>query len=434
MGDLPVPGGDPNSWGTKLNTFLTDIPVGSITGALEAWVPTTGAVANMRSGVVNVLDYGAAGDGDAILAAVADALPGSSIEIAPATWTLTQPIVLTDGVRLIGRGAVDRWRSTVQPTIINYTGTGACIQVEPSASAGRDSIELHNIQLDGRNAGSGVDGMLLDASATNAYIEGVLLRNCAITNFGQHQIHATGTVFDVTLDRVTLHDKNRDGGNLVQTDDPVSQWRFQDSWLLNYADGTWAVYSDDVAEFAFLGGTVAPMGAGNGVYCNGSLGIHGTHFEGPSSASATTIGVRYVGSTGAFISPTSISHFGIGVQIGDGTSAQARGWVLSGGIGFNNDSVGGCDVEITDGGHRYGTILDLGYAGGEPTIRNDRFTVDAVQDVLNLAAAHTVRGNVYSATNVTTDRTFDADSTSTAELADVLGTLLADLRTYGLVR
>lgn len=36
-------------------------------------------------------------------------------------------------------------------------------------------------------------------------------------------------------------------------------------------------------------------------------------------------------------------------------------------------------------------------------------------------------------TNVTTDRTFDANSTTTAELADVLGTLLADLRAQGIV-
>jgi len=36
-------------------------------------------------------------------------------------------------------------------------------------------------------------------------------------------------------------------------------------------------------------------------------------------------------------------------------------------------------------------------------------------------------------TNVTTDRTFDANSTSTAELADVLGTLIADLITKGVL-
>ena len=39
----------------------------------------------------------------------------------------------------------------------------------------------------------------------------------------------------------------------------------------------------------------------------------------------------------------------------------------------------------------------------------------------------------YSVTNLTTDRTYDANATSTAELADVLGTLIADLRSYGLV-
>ena len=33
----------------------------------------------------------------------------------------------------------------------------------------------------------------------------------------------------------------------------------------------------------------------------------------------------------------------------------------------------------------------------------------------------------YTVTNLTTDRVFDADATSTAELADVLGTLIDDL-------
>jgi hypothetical protein len=39
----------------------------------------------------------------------------------------------------------------------------------------------------------------------------------------------------------------------------------------------------------------------------------------------------------------------------------------------------------------------------------------------------------YSAQNVTTDRAYDANSTSLAELADVLGTLINDLRSQGLV-
>ena len=39
----------------------------------------------------------------------------------------------------------------------------------------------------------------------------------------------------------------------------------------------------------------------------------------------------------------------------------------------------------------------------------------------------------YTATNVTTDRSFDADTVAVAELADVVGTLIADLRTAGIV-
>ena len=39
----------------------------------------------------------------------------------------------------------------------------------------------------------------------------------------------------------------------------------------------------------------------------------------------------------------------------------------------------------------------------------------------------------YTETNVTTDRTYDANSTTVAELADVLGTLIADLRALGIV-
>lgn len=39
----------------------------------------------------------------------------------------------------------------------------------------------------------------------------------------------------------------------------------------------------------------------------------------------------------------------------------------------------------------------------------------------------------YTETNVTTDRAFDANATTLDELADVLGTLIGDLRTQGLL-
>lgn len=41
--------------------------------------------------------------------------------------------------------------------------------------------------------------------------------------------------------------------------------------------------------------------------------------------------------------------------------------------------------------------------------------------------------SAYAVTNVTPDRDYDADASSTAELADVLGTLIADLQEKGLI-
>lgn len=50
-------------------------------------------------------------------------------------------------------------------------------------------------------------------------------------------------------------------------------------------------------------------------------------------------------------------------------------------------------------------------------------------DISDLSAPTTT----YTPTNVTTDRAFDADATTVEELADVLGTLIADLKTKGII-
>ena len=55
--------------------------------------------------------------------------------------------------------------------------------------------------------------------------------------------------------------------------------------------------------------------------------------------------------------------------------------------------------------------------------------------ILTIGAAGTVTvgtAPTYTTSNVTTDRTIDADSTSDAEVADVLCTVIADLKAIGL--
>lgn len=50
-----------------------------------------------------------------------------------------------------------------------------------------------------------------------------------------------------------------------------------------------------------------------------------------------------------------------------------------------------------------------------------------------LGATPVGRTSAYSPTNVTTDRSYDADATTLDELADVVGTLIADLKLFGLL-
>lgn len=50
-----------------------------------------------------------------------------------------------------------------------------------------------------------------------------------------------------------------------------------------------------------------------------------------------------------------------------------------------------------------------------------------------LGAAAVARTAAYTASNVTTDRTFDANATTLDEVADVLGTLISDLQLFGLL-
>lgn len=74
---------------------------------------------------------------------------------------------------------------------------------------------------------------------------------------------------------------------------------------------------------------------------------------------------------------------------------------------------------------------------------NDVFLIDSIQVYYGVATFDpskepdlwgTSAPPTYAASNVTTDRTYDANSTNTDELADVLGTLIADLRASGIVQ
>lgn len=67
------------------------------------------------------------------------------------------------------------------------------------------------------------------------------------------------------------------------------------------------------------------------------------------------------------------------------------------------------------------------------TTTGTKIGTSSTQKLGFFGATPVVQSAAYSVTNLTTDRSYDADSTTTAELADVLGTLLADLVTIGII-
>lgn len=109
------------------------------------------------------------------------------------------------------------------------------------------------------------------------------------------------------------------------------------------------------------------------------------------------------------------------------------------------ESEGETNVDMNIKAKGTGT-LQLGIAGdttlGDGSIRTVRPDTD---EMINLGSSsyrfnevHYVTlkpktTQTYTPSNVTTDRSFDANSTSTAELADVLGTLIADLQAQGIL-
>jgi hypothetical protein len=82
----------------------------------------------------------------------------------------------------------------------------------------------------------------------------------------------------------------------------------------------------------------------------------------------------------------------------------------------------------------------------EAGTETDLFDAEASNGVITGDLAHSgpkagffstpavVQPDAYTPSNVTPDRSFNADSTSVDEVADVLGTLIADLKAYGLLK
>ena len=80
---------------------------------------------------------------------------------------------------------------------------------------------------------------------------------------------------------------------------------------------------------------------------------------------------------------------------------------------------------IKDEGTTLATRPSLNFKGANITV-----TDNALENSTDVTITPTTLSPAYTVTNVTTDRTFDADSTSINELADVLGTVIQDITLF----
>lgn len=88
----------------------------------------------------------------------------------------------------------------------------------------------------------------------------------------------------------------------------------------------------------------------------------------------------------------------------------------------------GGDVQITTNGASAGIIKFLKAV----TITSGNLTLDTGNIIVSNGTIRAGTPPTYTPTNVTTDRSYDANSTTLDEIADVVGTMIGDLQTIGL--
>jgi hypothetical protein len=100
-------------------------------------------------------------------------------------------------------------------------------------------------------------------------------------------------------------------------------------------------------------------------------------------------------------------------------------WATSGDLRFKDSApVSATDYQLEITSARVHVVPELEIDGA---LNHDGTTVGLY------GVTPVVRSAAYTPTNVTTDRSYDANATSMDELADVLGTLVADLQATGII-
>jgi hypothetical protein len=115
------------------------------------------------------------------------------------------------------------------------------------------------------------------------------------------------------------------------------------------------------------------------------------------------------------------------IALGTGSVVDAMAMLITGNVAVGTNRYG-LHVQSNPSG---GTLNYCARFSGAAGVRIDGVLTHQ-GSTLGFYGATPVARQTYTPTNVTTDRSFDANATTLDELADVVGTLIADLQAVGL--
>lgn len=237
--------------------------------------------------------------------------------------------------------------------------------------------------------------------------------------------------------------------NLVVINDANDDIDFQVNWdtgtalLVEGSSGT--VTFGGTASFS-SGLGIDWGGTNNDIYANTGTGI--VTVRGVNGVNARVGSTDIVAVTSTATTLDSDLLFALGtartIKPADRTDGAGAGYALSILGGSQTASTGnGGAVSMTGGtgtGLANGGAVTLnggiGLAAGATNLATTRGALNLSRSggtVGFFGVTATTRSSAYTPTNVTADRSYDANSTTIDELADVLGTLIADLQLLGLI-
>jgi len=405
-------------------------------------------------------------------------LDGNYLRLDGSNSPVTGPVSM--GVQLLRIGNLSSNPVSGNPGEVYFNTVAKQLRVYEDVINGWQSVLANtNITLDNTTVntmnfvgGSGIDGsggnltFRVSASASTSHVVTISSQGTSFSITGgispqrtlnvQSSIGLNGQTFSITLNSDTYIGLNGQTFTLAaSTGDVTLKPSSSTATIYNmatHANNSWIL---SVGGAAFPGTTGSMFYATSGTFGQlASLALGATGYVLTAGASApqwTDLGSVAL----TWVAPVSITYNPSGGGFGtygtnyalniNGTAKGATGGSLvqigNGGFsgGANNfaGSANGTFIGVNIASAFTGNILDVQVDGVSfiKVTNSQAITLGGSSSTLGFyGQTPAARPAAYTTSNVTTDRTYNADATSVDELADILGTLIADLKSIGLLQ